>query len=55
VGSVAEVFDATGQLVFKSQIRSLQSQINIPGLASGLYELRIISNGYRLFKKLVKI
>ena len=55
IGSIAEVFDGTGQLVFTSQIRNTQSAINIPNLANGIYELRITGQGYSVVKKLVKM
>lgn len=55
IGSVAEVFDATGQIVFQSQIHSLQSEIIIPTIATGVYELRITGLGYNVVRKLVKM
>jgi hypothetical protein len=55
IGSMAEVFDATGQLVFKSAIRNPQSAVNIPNATSGVYELRITGQGYSAVKKLVKM
>ena len=55
IGSTAQVFDATGRLVFQSPIRNPQSAINIPNAASGVYELRITSNNYNMVRKLVKL
>ncbi len=54
LGSIAQVFDATGRLVFQSEIRSAQSTINLPNAASGVYELRITSNEFEVVRKLVK-
>jgi hypothetical protein len=60
LGSVAEVFDATGRIVFKSTIINQsagpggQLTIEIPDAASGVYELRIISGKYSAVKMLVK-
>jgi hypothetical protein len=57
LGSLAEVYDGTGRLVFKTTITNMQSAINIPGLASGIYEL-IVSQpriGYSAVRKLVKM
>ena len=55
MGSTAQIFDATGRLVFQSPIRNPQSAINIPNAASGVYELRITSNNYSVVRKLIKM
>lgn len=55
IGSTVQLFDATGQIVFQSEIRSPQSEITIPNIASGVYELRISSGNYNVVRKLVKM
>ncbi len=55
ISSTAEVYDATGRIVFKSEIRNPQSEITIPNAASGIYELRIVSNDFSVVRKLVKM
>lgn len=55
IGSIAEVYDATGRMVFKSEIRNPQSEIALPNSASGVYELRIVSNDFSIVRKLVRI
>lgn len=55
IGSTIEVYDATGRLMFQSVIKDEQSDINIPNLAKGLYQLAIITGGYKAVKKLVKV
>jgi hypothetical protein len=54
-GSALEVYNLTGQLVFKSTIRNRQSEINIPGIASGIYELRIITEHGTVARKVVNL
>jgi hypothetical protein len=55
IGSMVEVFDATGRSIFKSVITNQHSLIEITGLASGVYELRITQPGYSAVKKLIKM
>jgi hypothetical protein len=55
IGATAQVFDATGQLVFYSDIRQQTQDIGLANAATGIYELRIISNGFSVVRKLVKI
>jgi hypothetical protein len=50
-----EVYDATGRIVFRSEILDQKSQIYIPSLASGIYELHINSLQGIFVRKLVKI
>ncbi len=54
-GIFAEIFDATGRLVYNAEIRNPKTLISIPGAASGVYELRITGQGYSVVKKLVKL
>jgi hypothetical protein len=54
IGSTVEIFDATGRLVFKSEIRSSKSEIE-PEVAVGVYLLRINTSGKSIVKKLMKI
>ena len=57
VGSALEIFDDEGRLVFKSEIRNLQSQINLE-VPSGVYYLRIVGADPRVspvVRKLVKM
>ncbi len=53
-GGVAEVFDAEGHLVFKTEIKARQSEIGI-NAASGIYILRITSVGVTVVRKLVRM
>jgi hypothetical protein len=55
IGAEAQVFDATGRIVYKSIITNQHALIDIPGLASGVYELRISNASYTVSKKLVKM
>jgi hypothetical protein len=67
IGSIAEIFDATGRSVFKSTITNQHSMIEIAGIANGVYELILSqprtgsgsktqdSTGYSAVKKLVKM
>lgn len=55
IGSLEEVVDAAGRIIFKSEIRSTKSEIAIPNMASGVYELCITAPGYYLVRKLVKM
>ena len=55
LGSMAEVFDATGRRIFVSAITNVQSTIDLVGAASGIYELRLTSHQYRVVRKLVKL
>ena len=54
LGSLLEIFDASGKCVFKSQITNLHSEINF-NAAKGIYLLRISSAGNSLVRKLVKL
>ncbi|MDB5282030.1 MAG: hypothetical protein JWO06_1105, partial [Bacteroidota bacterium] len=54
LGSLAEVFDAAGRIVFKSQIKAGHSEINLD-VAKGVYLLRITSTDGIFAKKLVKL
>jgi hypothetical protein len=49
------VFDATGKQVYKSTIANLHSTINLPGVASGTYELRVNLDGHSIVRKLIKL
>ena len=55
LGAVLQIFDATGQIVFKSVISNQQSTISIPSTANGVYWLRIVSGQYYVNGKLVKM
>ncbi|MDB5283733.1 MAG: Ig-like, group 2, partial [Bacteroidota bacterium] len=55
IGGLAELYDATGRLVFNSAFRNPHSEILIPGLARGVYELRIMQQGYIFVRKLIKM
>lgn len=55
LGSMLQVFDATGRLVYKSSILNTDVRITISNPSSGVYELRIISDNYSVVKKLVRI
>jgi hypothetical protein len=54
LGSQVEIFDASGKVVFKSEITHTDSEIG-NNLASGIYFLRINSAGGILTKKLVRL
>jgi len=53
IGALAEVFDATGQLIYKSEIGNPKSEIAF-NAASGIYELCIKTESYTVVRKLVK-
>jgi type IX secretion system substrate protein/galactose oxidase-like protein len=53
IGSTVEVYDATGRLVFRMVITGQTSYINIPGAASGVYELRVTSQGFSGVRKVI--
>lgn len=55
MGSMLELFDEEGQIVFQSEIRSPQSEITTEGLPSGVYYLRISSPNVTITKKLVRL
>jgi hypothetical protein len=55
MGSVIEVFDATGQLVYHSDIRQQTQDMRLANAAAGVYELRIISQQGSYARKLVKM
>jgi hypothetical protein len=67
IGSMVEVFDATGRSVFKSIINNQHSMIEIAGIANGVYELILSqqgtgsgsktqdSMGYSVVRKLIKM
>lgn len=54
LGSVAEVYNTTGQLVYKRKITSIKSSIEIPGAANGIYQLHVVSSSGVAAAKLVK-
>lgn len=54
IGSAIEIYDASGKLVFKSEVRSLKSEI-APTIEQGIYMMRITSNDRSLVKKLIKL
>ena len=53
LGAEAEVLDAAGRLVFKTEIRNLKSEIAF-NAASGVYLLSIKGENYSVIRKLVK-
>jgi hypothetical protein len=55
INSAIEVYNPTGQLVFKYFITHQISDIGIPNLANGVYELRVIAQQGIFVKKLVKM
>jgi hypothetical protein len=54
VGGIVEIYDAAGKLSFKTEVRSLKSEIAL-NLAQGVYLLKITSNDRSLVKKLIKL
>jgi hypothetical protein len=54
IGSAFEIYNAVGQQIYKAEITGSLTEISLPAAASGVYELRILSNNYRAVKKLVK-
>ncbi len=54
IGGLAEVFDANGRVVFKSEIINHKSEIS-PGVSRGVYLLRISSSKSSVVKKLVRL
>ncbi|WP_242091990.1 choice-of-anchor V domain-containing protein [Aestuariivivens sediminicola] len=49
-----EVFDFSGKLVKASEINSIDKKLNLEALATGMYILRVTSNGKTDFKKIIK-
>jgi hypothetical protein len=54
LGSVAEIFDVNGRVVFQSAIRNSKSEIT-PALSRGVYLLRISSNKNSVVRKLIRM
>ncbi len=54
IGGLAEVFDANGRVVFKSEIINHKSEIS-PGVSRGVYLLRISSSKSTVVRKLTKL
>jgi hypothetical protein len=55
LGSSASIFDASGRHIFESIITNQYTLIEIPALANGVYELRVISGNHEFRKKLIKV
>ncbi len=54
IGSKAEVFDATGRLVYQAEIQNLKSEINVEA-ARGVYMMRLSSQQKNITLKLLKL
>jgi len=54
LGSLVELFDASGKVVYRTETRNLRSEISVD-LAQGIYLLKITSNDKSRVKKLVKL
>jgi len=54
VGSALEVYDEQGRLVFNSELRTQNSELNL-NVASGVYYLRISNGNISVVRKLVKL
>ncbi len=55
LGSWCDIFAADGQTVYKSQILNTNTQITIPNVAAGVYELRITAADANYNLKLIKL
>ncbi|WP_242084275.1 choice-of-anchor V domain-containing protein [Aestuariivivens sediminis] len=53
-GGFAEIFDFSGKLVKTAEISSIVNELNLKDLSSGIYVLRLTSNGKSGFKKIIK-
>lgn len=54
IGSTFEIFDVSGRLVYGDQIKDLQTTFHL-GLKSGIYSLRIISDGQLFVKRIIQL
>ena len=54
IGTDAEVFDQSGKLIYKTVIQNLHSEIDLK-IATGVYFLKINSQGTFMMKKLIKL
>ncbi|HLP49552.1 MAG TPA: T9SS type A sorting domain-containing protein [Chitinophagales bacterium] len=53
-GMIAEIFDATGRLVYHLQVTTARSEISIT-VAAGVYTIRVSANGNIFTQKLIKL
>jgi hypothetical protein len=54
IGASLEVWDNEGQIIYKSKITSVVTEINLPALASGVYYLRVNTGDGVFVRKLLK-
>ncbi|MDB5281651.1 MAG: hypothetical protein JWO06_726 [Bacteroidota bacterium] len=54
IGAEMQIFDASGRLVFKSEIKNIQSEINL-NVPNGIYFLRLGNSENTVVSKLVKL
>ena len=54
IGNMLEIFDDNGRIVYKSQIKSLKSEIEL-NVARGIYLLKIYTDGETYIRKLVRM
>ncbi len=50
-----EIFDVLGESIYKSEIHKSEEEINVSNLPSGVYYLKIYSEGKSAVKKFVKL
>jgi len=55
IGSNAEVFDAAGKVVFKTEIKNQRTEINTNQFANGIYLIKINTGKAVRTQKLIKL
>ena len=52
--AIIEMYDATGKLVTSEKIVNSQTVINLNSFATGIYTLRVVSDGNQITKRIIK-
>jgi hypothetical protein len=55
IGSTAQIFDATGRIISRLPITQSKSLISLPGISTGIYEIRFSSPRCTEVRKLIKL
>lgn len=53
INKTLSIYDVTGRLVFQKQVESLQEELNISNLVTGVYEIQINTDPKKLHKRLM--